>query len=105
MDSTFTHAVAMRYTPGVRGAAPPRDQRLRDPVSATPPGQGVPQPSLLRKPRSLPIYARWPWVQDVFTVLVRKLPAFRYDPHKTFRGWLRTVALNKWRDNRRLYLL
>src|SRR5207249_3727540 len=40
-------------------------------------------------------------VQDVLTVLVEKLPGFRYDPAKTFRGWLRTVTLNKWRENRR----
>jgi RNA polymerase sigma-70 factor (ECF subfamily) len=40
-------------------------------------------------------------VQEVFTVLVQKLPGFSYDHHKTFRGWLRTVAVNKWRDWRR----
>ena len=44
-------------------------------------------------------------VQDVFAVLVRKLPTFRYDPHKSFRGWLRIVALNKRRDNCRVRLL
>jgi RNA polymerase sigma-70 factor (ECF subfamily) len=37
-------------------------------------------------------------VQDVFAALVRKLPEFSYDPGKGFRSWLRTVALNKWRD-------
>ena len=37
-------------------------------------------------------------VQDVFTLLVQKLPTFSYDQHKSFRGWLRTVTLNKWRD-------
>ena len=37
-------------------------------------------------------------VQDVFAVLVQKLPEFRYDPGKGFRNWLRTVLLNKWRD-------
>jgi RNA polymerase sigma-70 factor (ECF subfamily) len=37
-------------------------------------------------------------VQDVFAVLVRKLPEFRYDRQKSFRAWLRTVTLNKWRD-------
>jgi RNA polymerase sigma-70 factor (ECF subfamily) len=40
-------------------------------------------------------------VQDVFTVLVQKLPEFRYDGQQSFRGWLRTVALNKWRDGQR----
>ena len=37
-------------------------------------------------------------VQDVFQVLVRKLPTFAYDKDRTFRGWLRTVLLNQWRD-------
>jgi RNA polymerase sigma-70 factor (ECF subfamily) len=38
------------------------------------------------------------FVQDVFVVLVRKMPEFRYDPQKRFRGWLWTVTLNKWRE-------
>jgi len=33
-------------------------------------------------------------VQDVFTVLVQKRPAFQYDAGKRFRGWLWTVTLN-----------
>lgn len=37
-------------------------------------------------------------VQEVFAVLAAKLPAFTYNPDKTFRGWLRTVAENKWHD-------
>jgi len=37
-------------------------------------------------------------VQDVFVVLVRKLPLFEYDRGKGFRAWLRTITLNKWRD-------
>jgi RNA polymerase sigma-70 factor, ECF subfamily len=37
-------------------------------------------------------------VQDVFQVLVRKLPTFAYDRDRTFRGWLRTILLNQWRD-------
>jgi RNA polymerase sigma-70 factor (ECF subfamily) len=40
-------------------------------------------------------------VQDVFATLLQKLPDFRYDSGRTFRGWLRTVILNKWRDRRR----
>jgi len=36
--------------------------------------------------------------QDVFTTLFQKLPDFSYDRHKSFRGWLRTVTLNHWRD-------
>src|SRR5437764_4917317 len=40
-------------------------------------------------------------VQEVFTTLVRKLPAFAYDRHKSFRNWLRTVLRNKWRQRTR----
>jgi RNA polymerase sigma-70 factor (ECF subfamily) len=40
-------------------------------------------------------------VQDVFTTVLQKMPQFTYDREKSFRGWLRTVAVNKWRDNRR----
>jgi RNA polymerase sigma-70 factor (ECF subfamily) len=37
-------------------------------------------------------------VQEVFAALVQKMPEFSYDRHKSFRAWLRTVTLNKWRD-------
>lgn len=37
-------------------------------------------------------------VQEVFTLLLRKLPEFEYDPGKGFRNWLRTVTVNKARD-------
>jgi RNA polymerase sigma-70 factor (ECF subfamily) len=40
-------------------------------------------------------------VQDVLVQLVRKLPEFTYDRHQSFRGWLWTVTLNKWREKRR----
>jgi RNA polymerase sigma-70 factor, ECF subfamily len=40
-------------------------------------------------------------VQDVFALLVRKLPEFTYDRHRSFRAWLRTVTLNSWRNRRR----
>jgi RNA polymerase sigma-70 factor (ECF subfamily) len=40
-------------------------------------------------------------VQEVFTVLVQKLPEFSYDRSKSFRAWLRTVTLNKWRERQR----
>ena len=40
-------------------------------------------------------------VQDVLTTLVQKLPGFRYEPNKRFRGWLWTVALNTWRMDQR----
>ena len=40
-------------------------------------------------------------VQEVFVLLVRKLPEFRYDPSKRFRVWLWTITVNKWRERRR----
>lgn len=40
-------------------------------------------------------------VQDVFATLVQKLPEFRYDPELSFRGWLRTLVLNRWRNRAR----
>ncbi len=44
-------------------------------------------------------------VQDVLTLLVQKLPEFTYDPAKSFRGWLRAVTLNKWRERCRRAVL
>jgi RNA polymerase sigma-70 factor (ECF subfamily) len=40
-------------------------------------------------------------VQDVLITLVEKLPEFEYDRQRCFRGWLRTVLHNKWRDRQR----
>ena len=40
-------------------------------------------------------------VQEVFVVLLQKLPEFTYDRRKSFRGWLRTVLLHKSEDRRR----
>jgi RNA polymerase sigma-70 factor (ECF subfamily) len=40
-------------------------------------------------------------VQDVFTTVLEQLPTFQLDPNKSFRGWLRTIAVNKWRDHLR----
>ena len=37
-------------------------------------------------------------VQEVFALLVRKLPAFEYDPARGFRNWLYVVTLNKWHE-------
>ena len=37
-------------------------------------------------------------VQEVLAILVAKLPEFEYDPNKRFRGWLRTITLNKAND-------
>jgi RNA polymerase sigma-70 factor (ECF subfamily) len=40
-------------------------------------------------------------VQDVFALLVQKLPEFTYEPGRSFRAWLHTVTLNKWRERHR----
>ena len=40
-------------------------------------------------------------VQDVFATLIQVLPTFAYDPRKSFRGWLRSVTLNQWRNSRK----
>ena len=37
-------------------------------------------------------------VQDVITRVFQKLPDFRYDSSKSFRGWLRTITLNRYRE-------
>lgn len=37
-------------------------------------------------------------VQDVFLTLVQIMPTFTYDGHKSFRAYLKTITLNKWRD-------
>lgn len=40
-------------------------------------------------------------VQEVFATLVTEMKKFRYDRDKSFRSWLRTVAINKYRKMRR----
>jgi RNA polymerase sigma-70 factor (ECF subfamily) len=40
-------------------------------------------------------------VQDVFVALVQAMPHFRYDANRSFRAWLGTLALNRWRDRLR----
>jgi RNA polymerase sigma-70 factor (ECF subfamily) len=40
-------------------------------------------------------------VQEVFVVLVQKLPDFRYQANQRFRGWLWTVTVNKHRERQR----
>ena len=40
-------------------------------------------------------------VQEVFVMLLRKLPEFQYERNErtgSFRNWLRVVTLNKWRE-------
>ena len=38
-------------------------------------------------------------VQDVFSILVRKLPSFEYDEKSSFSRWLHTVTANRCRDH------
>jgi RNA polymerase sigma-70 factor (ECF subfamily) len=40
-------------------------------------------------------------VQEVFVTLLQVLPTFTYDRQKSFRRWLRTITLNKWRNLRK----
>ena len=37
-------------------------------------------------------------VQEVLTLLFRKLPEFDYDANKSFRSWVRTITINKYRE-------
>lgn len=37
-------------------------------------------------------------VQDVFTHLLTRIPGFVYDRSRSFRGWLRTVTHNLWKN-------
>lgn len=37
-------------------------------------------------------------VQEVLGIVLVKLPEFEYDPTRRFRGWLRTVTVNKAND-------
>jgi len=46
----------------------------------------------------LPTHDASDLVQEVLVVLVQKLPEFEYDSAQSFRGWLRTITLNKWRQ-------
>ena len=44
-------------------------------------------------------------LQDVLVTLVEKLPSFEYDPSQQFRGWLRTITVNRANDfHRRIQL-
>ena len=40
-------------------------------------------------------------VQDIFVLLVQKIPEFTYQKDQSFRGWLRTILMNKWRNRLR----
>ena len=76
-----------------RGAAPEAWKRFVDIYS----------PILLRYAISRGVHrdAAGDLIQDVFVVLVEKLPTFEYRPDGGFRQWLFTVLLNKWRDRKR----
>ena len=37
-------------------------------------------------------------VQDVFALLLQKLPEFTYDPRRSFRSWLRTIVCSRTAD-------
>lgn len=40
-------------------------------------------------------------VQEVFAIVLKEMPAFVYDRKRSFRAWLKTVALNRWRSRGR----
>ena len=39
--------------------------------------------------------------QEVLSIVFQQLPQFQYEPSRSFRGWLRTVTLNKHREHLR----
>lgn len=39
-------------------------------------------------------------VQEVFLLLLRRLPQFDYQTDRSFRAWLWTVMVNTWKDQR-----
>jgi RNA polymerase sigma-70 factor (ECF subfamily) len=40
-------------------------------------------------------------VQDLFSILVVKLSSYKRQPDHSFRSWLRTILLNRWRNRLR----
>jgi len=40
-------------------------------------------------------------LQDVFLAVLRQMPTFEYQPGKSFRAWLHTILLNRWRTLQR----
>src|SRR5258708_5514607 len=78
-------------------------QKLRDPsdVAAWERFVELYLPLLMHWARKLPARGAEPadLVQDVFVKLTQELPKFPYEPAQgRFRGWLRTVCVNQWRD-------
>src|SRR4051794_24206621 len=41
------------------------------------------------------------FLQDFFVLLLEKMPAFRYDPARRFRGWLWTLFTNRYAELQR----
>lgn len=81
-------------------------QRLRDPADELAWGRFVEiyTPVLYRWARraGLSDQDAGDLLQDLFILLLRKLPEFQYDRSKgRFRGWLQTVTLNKLRERMR----
>ena len=44
-------------------------------------------------------------IQEVLAIVFRRLPDLKYDRQGSFRGWLRTVTLNKYRERLRIKTL
>lgn len=44
-------------------------------------------------------------VQEVMILLLHELPTFEYDSRRNFRGWLKTVTINKCRERQRRRVL
>ena len=44
-------------------------------------------------------------IQEVLAIVFRRLPDLKYDRQGSFRGWLRAVTLNKYRERRRIKTL
>jgi RNA polymerase sigma-70 factor (ECF subfamily) len=55
--------------------------------------------------RGVPVSEVPDLVQDVVVILIQRLPEFTYDPDRSFRRWLNTLLMNKWRDYQRHQVL
>lgn len=54
---------------------------------------------------AIPATEREDFVQDVLIRIVRAMPDFQHDGQHRFRAWLKTVALNIWRNRRKTHPL
>ena len=77
-------------------------ERLRQPDQQAAWGRfvSVYSPMLFALARRLviPAHEREDFVQDVLVRTVQAMPDFRHDGQHRFRAWLKTVALNVWRN-------